>query len=88
MRTKNLLAIKKTQLEQYELSFNNAVQVVQDAVSQLENLETEISDSIPEIEAYQRGLQEIKESMITKKEKNARVRANFKALLGEENENE
>ena len=63
----DVLAQKKSRLDSYNAQFDKAVSL--------------ITDTIQEIDDYQRELAETKDGLTVAREKNERVIANFQALL-------
>ena len=78
----DVLAQKKSRLDSYNAQFDKAVSLITDTIDNLGVISKNISDTIQEIDDYQRELAETKDGLTAAREKNDRVIANFQALLG------
>lgn len=77
----DVLAQKKSRLDSYNAQFDKAVSLITDTIDNLGVISKNISDTIQEIDDYQRELAETKDGLTMAREKNERVIANFQALL-------
>ena len=77
----DVLAQKKSRLDSYKAQFDKAVSLITDTIDNLGVISKNISDTIQEIDDYQRELAETKDGLTVAREKNERVIANFQALL-------
>lgn len=77
----DVLAQKKSRLDSYNAQFDKAVSLITDTIDNLGVISKNISDTIQEIDDYQRELAETKDGLTVAREKNDRVIANFQALL-------
>lgn len=77
----DVLAQKKSRLDSYNAQFDKAVSLITDTIDNLGVISKNISDTIQEIDDYQRELTETKNGLTVAREKNERVIANFQALL-------
>ncbi len=77
----DVLAQKKSRLDSYNAQFDKAVSLITDTIDNLGVISKNISDTIQEIDDYQRELAETKDGLTVAREKNERVIANFQALL-------
>ena len=77
----DVLAQKKSRLDSYNAQFDKAVSHITDTIDNLGVISKNISDTIQEIDDYQRELAETKDGLTVAREKNERVIANFQALL-------
>ena len=77
----DVLAQKKSRLDSYNAQFDKAVSLITDTIDNLGVISKNISDTIQEIDDYQRELAETKDGLTVAREKNERVVANFQALL-------
>ena len=77
----DVLAQKKSRLDSYNAQFDKAVLLITDTIDNLGVISKNISDTIQEIDDYQRELAETKDGLTVAREKNERVIANFQALL-------
>lgn len=77
----DVLAQKKSRLDSYNAQFDKAVSLITDTIDNLGVISKNISDTIQEIDDYQRELAETKDELTVAREKNERVIANFQALL-------
>ena len=77
----DVLAQKKSRLDSYNAQFDKAVSLITDTIDNLGVISNNISDTIQEIDDYQRELAETKDGLTVAREKNERVIANFQALL-------
>lgn len=77
----DVLAQKKSRLDSYNAQFDKAVSLITDTIDNLGAISKNISDTIQEIDDYQRELAETKDGLTVAREKNERVIANFQALL-------
>lgn len=77
----DVLAQKKSRLDSYNAQFDKAVSLITDTIDNLGVISKNISDTIQEIDDYQRELAETKDGLTVAREKNERVISNFQALL-------
>ena len=77
----DVLAQKKSRLDSYNAQFDKAVSLITDTIDNLGVISKNISDTIQEIDDYQRELAETKDGLTVAREKNERVIVNFQALL-------
>lgn len=77
----DVLAQKKSRLDSYNAQFDKAVSLITGTIDNLGVISKNISDTIQEIDDYQRELAETKDGLTVAREKNERVIANFQALL-------
>ena len=77
----DVLAQKKSRPDSYNAQFDKAVSLITDTIDNLGVISKNISDTIQEIDDYQRELAETKDGLTVAREKNERVIANFQALL-------
>ena len=77
----DVLAQKKSRLDSYNAQFDKEVSLITDTIDNLGVISKNISDTIQEIDDYQRELAETKDGLTVAREKNERVIANFQALL-------
>ena len=77
----DVLAQKKSRLDSYNAQFDKAVSLITDTIDNLGVISKNISDTIQEIDDYQRELAETKDGLTVAREKNELVIANFQALL-------
>lgn len=77
----DVLAQKKSRPDSFNAQFDKAVSLITDTIENLGVISRNISDTIQEIDDYQRELAETKDGLAMAREKNDRVIANFQALL-------
>lgn len=77
----DVLAQKKSRLDSYNAQFDKAVSLITDTIDNLGVISKNISDTIQEIDDYQRDLAETKAGLTEARDKNDKVIANFQALL-------
>ena len=77
----DVLSQKKSRQDSYNAQFDKAVSLITDTIDNLGVISKNISDTIQEIDDYQRELAETKDGLTVAREKNERVIANFQALL-------
>ena len=75
----DILQEKRRELDQYTGQFNGAVSLITNTIDNL----SDINQAIYEIEAYQADLEETKSGLLSARDQNAKVIANFRALLGQ-----
>ena len=69
----DVLAQKKSRLDSYNAQFDKAVSLITDTIDNLGVISKNISDTIQEIDDYQRELAETKDGLTVAREKNERV---------------
>lgn len=77
----DILAQKKTSLDLYNAQFDRAVHLINDTIDNLGQISQSISETMQEIEDYEKELVATKSSLAATKTKNDKVIANFKSLL-------
>ena len=66
----DVLAQKKSRLDSYNAQFDKAVSLITDTIDNLGVISKNISDTIQEIDDYQRELAETKDGLTVAREKN------------------
>lgn len=77
----DILAQKKNSLDLYNAQFDRAVHVINDTIDNLGQISQSISETMQEIEDYEKELAATKSGLADAKTKNDKVIANFKSLL-------
>lgn len=83
-KKQNILLEKQAQLNAYVTQYDSAVSLVTNTVDKLGQISQNIEATICEIDDYQKSLEHTKANLNAAKNKNDRVVANFRALLGED----
>lgn len=78
---KDILSQKRRRLNSYVSKFDKAVSLITRTIENLRNINRNISETIQEINEYQKELGETKAGLADAMEKNEKVIANFQALL-------
>ena len=79
-----ILAQKKNRLDQYNAQFDRAVSLVTNTIDELGKISQNISETMGEIDEYERELAATKSGLAEAKAKNDKVISNFKSLLAVE----
>ncbi len=77
----DILAQKKNRLDQYNAQFDRAVSLVTSTIDELGRISQNISETMGEIDAYEKELAATKSGLAEAKAKNDKVISNFKSLL-------
>ncbi len=77
----DILEQKKNRLDLYNAQFDHAVSLVTDTIENLGQISDSITETLKEIEDYERELEATKIGLIDARAKNDKVIANFKTLL-------
>jgi len=77
----DILAQKKNRLDQYNAQFDRAVSLVTSTIDELGRISQNISETMSEIDAYEKELAATKSGLADAKAKNDKVISNFKSLL-------
>ena len=80
----DVLAQKKNRLDQYNAQFDRAVSLVTNTIDELGKISQNISETMGEIDEYERELATTKSGLAEAKAKNDKVISNFKSLLAVE----
>lgn len=80
----DILQQKQRELDNYMGQFNGAVSLITNTIDSLSDINQAINNKVSEIEAYQADLEDTKNGLLNAQSKNAKVIANFRALLGED----
>lgn len=79
----DMLEQKKQKLNTYSNIFTNAVSIVNTVIDTLTNANSDIEQTIAEINEYQQELSNTAKGLQESKDKNEKVIKNFKALIAE-----
>lgn len=77
----DILAQKKNKLDLYNAQFDRAVSLVTDTIENLGQISQGITETMREIDDYEKELAATKSGLADAKAKNDKVIANFKSLL-------
>ena len=80
----DILAQKKNRLNQFNAQFARAVSLVTNTIDELGKISQNISETMGEIDEYERELAATKSGLAEAKAKNDKVISNFKSLLAVE----
>lgn len=80
----DILAQKKNRLNQFNAQFDRAVSLVTNTIDELGKISQNISETMGEIDEYERELATTKSGLAEAKAKNDKVISNFKSLLAVE----
>lgn len=80
-RANDILAQKKNKLDLYNSQFDQAVSLVTSTIDDLGQISQNITETMQEIEAYEKELAATKSGLADAKAKNDKIIANFKSLL-------
>ena len=80
----DILAQKKNRLNQFNAQFDRAVSLVTNTIDELGKISQNISETMGEIDEYERELATTKSGFAEAKAKNDKVISNFKSLLAVE----
>ena len=81
MRKKDVLAQKEAKLASLNAQSETAIQLVQSTINGLEAVNSEIEQTMAEINDHQKRLAETYEGLDATRNKNQRIMQNFKSLL-------
>lgn len=77
----DILAQKKNQLASHNAQFDSAVSLVTGTIDRLEEINASIESEVSEINEYQKGLSETKDSLNTARLRNEQIIKNFHSLI-------
>ena len=80
----DILAQQKNRLNQFNAQFDRAVSLVTNTIDELGKISQNISETMGEIDEYERELATTKSGLAEAKAKNDKVISNFKSLLAVE----
>lgn len=78
----DILSQKQNQLAAYNAQFESAVSLVTSTIDRLGEIDASINATIAEIDEYQKGLTDTRESLDGARRRNEQVIKNFRTLLG------
>lgn len=79
--TPDILAQKKSKLDLYNVQFDRAVSLITDTIENLGEISQGISETMREIDDYEKELAATKSGLADAKAKNDKVIANFRSLI-------
>lgn len=83
-KMQDILEQKETKLSTLNQKSDDAVQLVRSTLNGLDAIDIEIDQTISEIDDIQNRMSNARAGLVARREKNQRIKQNFKSLLCEE----